>query len=407
MSAKDAPTSSANDDDILDFAEDHEPKSDAAVGLKPWRVLIVDDDHEVHAATRFALARRDVTGRALDLISAYSAAEGRALLQQNPDVAVVLLDVVMEEPDAGLKFVEWMRASGFKKQRIILRTGQPGYAPEIDVINNYDINDYRAKAELTQTRLITAITTAIRTFEQFCLVENQRVDLQSFAYALAHDFKQTTRQIQTYSGMLLRRFDGDVSSEAPRMLNYLSGAARRLGALVDVMSQYTLLCTPPDLEAVDIEKVFADVRASLETVLQETGGVLIVEGRGTCQGNAALITQVLQILSANGLQNNDSSEPRVELSAAIEDEHCVISARDNGMGMTPDEIARIFKPEARPPAATDMPEASLGLTMCWRAIESQGGEFWCQSEPGAGSVFHVRLAIADDAAPMPPDRRAA
>jgi len=100
-----------------------------------------------------------------------SAREGRSVLEQQPDVAVVLLDVVMEEHDAGLRFVEWMRARGYHKQRIILRTGQPGYAPELDIIRNFDINDYRTKDELTQTRLVTAMTAAVRTFDQFWKIE--------------------------------------------------------------------------------------------------------------------------------------------------------------------------------------------------------------------------------------------
>ena len=109
----------------------------------PWVVLIVDDDPSIHAATRMVLRGMSFQGRSLHCLSAASAAEARAELRAHPDIALVLLDVVMESDDAGLQLVHFIRHQlGNKRIRIILRTGQPGQAPERDIILNYDINDY-------------------------------------------------------------------------------------------------------------------------------------------------------------------------------------------------------------------------------------------------------------------------
>ena len=165
-------------EELVEFLEDRD-----ASGPKPasstWQVLIVDDDAEVHQATVFALNDVVVCGRPLELLHAYSAKEARVLLGSCRDVAVILLDVVMERHDAGLDLVRVIRKEfGLVDTRIILRTGQPGYAPELSVIREFDINDYRTKAELTHTRLITTLTVAIRSYEQICAVNANRQGLE-------------------------------------------------------------------------------------------------------------------------------------------------------------------------------------------------------------------------------------
>lgn len=166
------------DDELLDIVDDSD---DGLVSAKkstlaPWRVLIVDDEKDVHSATLFALGDLVIAGRPLEFLHAYSAAEGRRIMETTPLIAVILLDVVMETGDAGLQLVRAIRDElGCTDTRIILRTGQPGYAPELEVIRDYDINDYKTKSELTRTRLVTSLTTAIRSYEQLrSIIEGRR-----------------------------------------------------------------------------------------------------------------------------------------------------------------------------------------------------------------------------------------
>ncbi len=130
----------------------------------------------MHEGTRFALYDYTLHGQGLELLAAYSAAEGRELMRANPDIAVVLLDVVMETDNAGLELVNFIRKE-LKNEtvRIILRTGQPGQAPERSVIVDYDINDYKAKTELTADKLFTSLTAALRSYQQIQrMVETRR-----------------------------------------------------------------------------------------------------------------------------------------------------------------------------------------------------------------------------------------
>ena len=157
---------------------------------------MIDDEPAVHDGTRYALADYQLHGQGLEILSAYSAVEGRRLMRSHPDVAVVLLDVIMESDTAGLELVEFIRGD-LKNDtvRIILRTGQPGQAPERRVIVDYDINDYKAKTELTADKLFTALTAALRGYQQLQrMVETRRgLEIIIDAASTLFDFKSMQR----------------------------------------------------------------------------------------------------------------------------------------------------------------------------------------------------------------------
>lgn len=173
-----------DDDEVIDDDGDGAPDA-AGVGA-PWIVLIVDDEPAIHAVTK--LAARDIRfrDRGITFLSADSGAEAREILSARDDVAVILLDVVMETEDAGLQVARWVRNDlRNTKTRIILRTGQPGRAPEQRVILDYDINDYKEKTELTAQKLSTALIASLRSYEQLTALERTRLGLRRIIEASA------------------------------------------------------------------------------------------------------------------------------------------------------------------------------------------------------------------------------
>ena len=150
----------------------------------PWRILIVDDDEDVHETTQYALQNMLALNRPLAFLHAHSAGEALSLLRQEHDIAVVLLDVVMETEDAGLRLIDDIRNQlGLANLRIILRTGQPGYAPEVETIRRYDINDYKTKNDLTRSKLYATVTTAIRAYDQLQRIDAARAALDRIVRA--------------------------------------------------------------------------------------------------------------------------------------------------------------------------------------------------------------------------------
>ncbi|WP_160169818.1 EAL domain-containing response regulator [Marinospirillum insulare] len=160
-------STSKENDELLYFTDELETSADASQDdpAAVFKVLIVDDDEDIHLATRLTLKNMRFKGRRLEFIDAYSGEEAYYLLQTHPDTAVMLLDVVMETEQAGLNLIGQIRHHlGLQSLRIILRTGQPGYAPELQTVARYDINDYKTKTELTHDKLHVIMMTALRSY---------------------------------------------------------------------------------------------------------------------------------------------------------------------------------------------------------------------------------------------------
>ncbi len=156
-------------DELIEFADDDHlgiPKNGDS-----WNVLIVDDEKDVHEVTRYALNNIEFDGKSIEFISVFSGKEAMTLLSENANIAVILLDVVMETDDAGLRVIKYIRDTlGNLTVRIILRTAHPGQAPEQSVIVDYDINDYKAKTELTKAKLFTTLIASLRAYQHLSRV---------------------------------------------------------------------------------------------------------------------------------------------------------------------------------------------------------------------------------------------
>jgi signal transduction histidine kinase/CheY-like chemotaxis protein len=236
----------ADQDDVLQLIED-DARPHPPVSARKWKIAVIDDDAAVHEGTRFALSDYVLNGQGIEILSAYSGAEGEKLMRENPDIAAVLLDVIMETDAAGLQLVEYIRHE-LKNEtvRIILRTGQPGQAPERRVIVDYDINDYKAKTELTADKLFTSLTAALRSYQQLERMVQTRRGLEIIidAASTLYDFKSMQRlaegvltQIASLlnvdcAGILVLRDGKDVNDEFSVLAG--SGCYRRhIAALSD------------------------------------------------------------------------------------------------------------------------------------------------------------------------------
>jgi len=178
-----------------------------------YKIIIADDEKDVHTVTRLVLKDFRFENSGIEFIDTYSGAETIQVLREDRDIAVVLLDVVMENDSAGLDVVEYTRNELQNSlTRIILKTGQPGAAPEERVIIEYDINDYKSKSELTARKFITTIYTALRNFRDLKKLENHKKGLEKVIES-SSDFYRYDNLKDFFNGLLgqlntLRNFDG-------------------------------------------------------------------------------------------------------------------------------------------------------------------------------------------------------
>lgn len=191
--------------------------SDNEYEIKSWKILIADDELDVHTITKLALNKVTFLGKPLEFLSAYSGAEVCSIMKENPDIALILLDVVMENTTSGLEAVKFIREELHNSSvRIIFRTGMPGSAPERKVISDYDINDYKEKTELTATKLYTTVITGLRNYKDILITEQNKRKTEKIMQYFCHVIESML------SGVTVINSDYKIEIYTHQVLDFLS-----------------------------------------------------------------------------------------------------------------------------------------------------------------------------------------
>ncbi|EMB50569.1 Response regulator [Vibrio mimicus] len=247
----------------------------AAHGSEPWRVLLVDDDEQMHQITRLALSGFQFQNRPLELISVLSGNEAQKVMAEQSDIALALIDVVMETEHAGLDLVRYIRDVLQNRQvRLVLRTGQAGQAPEDNVIKDYEIDDYKEKTELTTQKLRTLLYSMLRAYRDLCLIEDQKRGLSHVIEASAN--VQNTKTLQTYATAVLSQLTSLLKLHASAFYCVVNP---RPGG-----EEYSALTVATTAECVDlyVESPFEGLPAEVETRCKE----VLKKGRTCDYGDA-------------------------------------------------------------------------------------------------------------------------
>ncbi|WP_295894400.1 EAL domain-containing protein [uncultured Vibrio sp.] len=257
-------TEANSQDDLLTIIDDTIELETTSKQQPCWRILVVDDDKDVHVATNLTLNDLIIEERPLDVLHAYSAKEAEEILQQEEGISVILLDVVMETDNAGLELVDIIRNKlNLTSIRIVLRTGQPGYAPEMDTIQQFDINDYRTKSELTRIRLFTILTSTIRAYKQIRQQLVMRQGLENVVKASTklaniHGMRLFAEgAVKQISALIHIEPDGLICAQAG-MLDDNSGAQ-----VIAASGRYRGLVQSP-LESIESDKIKHKLRTCLQ-----------------------------------------------------------------------------------------------------------------------------------------------
>lgn len=208
------------------FAAEPPVQSAASLhGTPTWKVLLVDDEEDIHVVLHMALKDIFVEKRSLRLFDARSAAEAKSLLAQHPDMALILLDVVMESELAGLALVQHIRRTICNQMvQIVLVTGQPGYAPQRQVVTDYEIDGYRLKSELTADKIFVSVYAALRTYRALRDLEQQRRELE----ALTVDLRESEGRLRLAASVYANSYEGIIISTADKKIIDVNPAFTRI-----------------------------------------------------------------------------------------------------------------------------------------------------------------------------------
>ena len=261
----------AEEDELAFADEDASEEGSDERTVSPWKILLVDDEPNVHQVTKLALDDLKVDHRGVELISAFSGQEGRARFESEDDIALAIVDVIMETDTSGLELVEYVRNElKNKATRLILRTGQPGQAPERDIVQKYDINDYKSKTELTSSRLFTSVVASLRGYRDLIELKRHSEELSKIN-RMSQSLYQLTR-VDSFASTMVDQLHSTFNfSKDTLVLERRRSNPSRLSVLVQ---NFSLL--PPVAPLIDAEVLCAEI-PSLRLFL-ESKDAIHVEG---------------------------------------------------------------------------------------------------------------------------------
>ncbi|MDD2816171.1 MAG: hybrid sensor histidine kinase/response regulator [Thiotrichaceae bacterium] len=396
-----------------------------------WKTLIVDDEEDIHTITALVLGNYQYKNKPLELLNAYSAEQAKAILQQHDNIALVFLDVVMETHDAGLELVRYVREQLKNSQvRIVLRTGQPGYAPEEKVIIEYEINDYANKTELSRQKLITVTTASLRAYADIMSLEalrqgleqkvqertaalrlkNQELNLlnehlvllnqekNEFLGITVHDLKNPLVGILGLSDEIACSFEDYSQEELIEFAKMIqSSAEQMLGLITNLLdvNQIESGNLKTQLSAVNLLDILQDLLKYYTEPALAKNIVLVLQTEPvdySAYTDRNMIRQIFDNLISNAIKYSPfDKKVYVNIFKNSTQIHCEI--RDEGRGILPEEQAKLFgkftRLSNRPTAGEH--STGLGLFIVKKLLQALQGNVFYRHEEGQGAIFVVTL----------------
>lgn len=217
-------------------------------------------------------------------------------------------------------------------------------------------------------------------------------ELEQFAYVASHDLQEPLRMVSSYTQLLAKDYGGQLSPEADRYIEFAVDGVKRMQELINDLLAYSRVGTQGrEFQTVDAEAVLARVTANLEATILESDAVVTHDPLPKVTADALQLTQLLQNLISNGLKFRGEDPPRVHVSVERREREWVFSIQDNGIGIAPRHLERIFLIFQRLHSRRKYPGTGIGLAICKKIVERHGGNIWVEAEPGKGSTFFFSL----------------
>jgi response regulator RpfG family c-di-GMP phosphodiesterase len=241
-----------------------------------WKILVVDDEADIRTLTRLNLKGFSFDARELQILEAASAHEARQMLAEHDDIAVALIDVVMETDDAGLRLVEYIRQELNNKMiRLVIRTGQPGVAPERFVIDNFDIDDYKDKTELTATRLYTTVRSALKAYRDLKTIDLNRIGLSRVLNAAPDLYRISNASLNGFFEGVLTQIVGLCNLADVSFISTIDGLIATFdGQNVNVMATTGPMADPARFEEIRKQCAEAVTGGHLPEKIRQDGVVI-------------------------------------------------------------------------------------------------------------------------------------
>lgn len=395
-----------------------------------WKIIIVDDDPAIIEASVRILRKFIFEGRKLEIITASSGREAKQLITEHANIAVILLDVIMETMDAGLQVVTHIRNElGNNSVRILLRTGQAGQFDEESVFEKYNINDFLGKSDLSSQRLKTAIKGALRSFRMHGEIEamvQQEMALREVADAanrakseflanMSHELRSPMSSIKSGLNIIEEvindpEADAEDWQDVKKAVKYAKGSSERLMGLLNGILDLSKLeagkmafnIQPGDLREV-IERASHEItpqlQAKAQTLKTELNGInteISFDFSRMMQVAINLLNNAVKFTPEGRTITLSLSESSLSLGRRKSDTGSIpaltLSISDQGVGIPEDELLLVFDKFAQSSKTADGSGGTgLGLPIAKEIILNHQGEIWAENNQEGGANFMVSL----------------
>lgn len=223
-------------------------------------------------------------------------------------------------------------------------------------------------------------------------LKRSNAELEQFAYVASHDLQEPLRTVSSYVQLLERRYKNKLDGDADEFIHYAVDGAKRMQTLInDLLALSRIGRKQSKLTQVDCNELVAQVLTDLQVAIEQNQATISYDPLPTITGDPTQLAQLFQNLLGNAIKFRGEYPPRVHISAQEKDTEWQFTVSDNGIGMVPDQIERVFKVFQRLHSRLEYPGTGIGLAICKKIIELHGGRIWAESQPGEGSAFHFAL----------------
>ncbi len=422
------------DNSPIEFIEDINTCSENLVD-KFWKVMVIDDEKSVHDITMTSLKGFVFEGRGLTFLNAFSGEQAIQLFARHPDTALLIVDVVMETENAGLNFVHYIREK-LKNNlvQIVIRTGQPGMAPEYEVISKYSINAYYSKTELKIQKLLSLVTTSLRTYKLAIRLDQElkkrkaaELGLKHLNQTLEEKIVERTREVER-ANQLKSQFLANMSHEIRTPMNGIMGMsnilidedlkpAQKEYARIINSSAVSLLAIINDI--LDLSKIesgqltFEQRSFSLKMMINEVESIFNfkAEEKGLdlvsniqkglphfVVGDETRIKQILINLIGNAIKFTAKGFVKLDVSSQFSKDNRLelhFKVEDTGPGIDALFIDHLFDKFSQEDTsiARKFGGTGLGLAISKHLAKMMDGDIHVENRPEGGALFDVRLMV--------------